>query len=92
MGANYIAVRVDDEYHADEFWAALRDRHPGFAASLARNGAAVIAAGLWDELASLPGFGGGPVYAPTALIDCGGEGDGWADVVGGRHSVYESLA
>jgi hypothetical protein len=34
----------------------------------------------------------GPAHAPAALIDCGSEGDRWADVVGGRHSVFENLS
>ncbi len=92
MTAAYTAVRVEAEYNAEEWWDALRERYPNFARSLERNDAAVIAAPLWDDLASLPGFSGGHDYAPTALIDCGGEGEGWDDVVAGRHQVFDTLS
>lgn len=88
----YTAIRIDFEYNAEEFWAALREAYPTFALSLERNGAAVIDARLWDTLAAMPGFDGGPEYAPEALIDCGGEGEQWADVVAGRHEVFDSLS
>jgi hypothetical protein len=91
MTTTYTAVRVEDEYNAEEWWDALREQFPEFARSLERNNAAVIASPLWDLLAGLPGFSGGPEYAPTALIDCGNEGDQWADVVGGKHRVFEVL-
>jgi hypothetical protein len=88
----YIAVRVDDENNADEWWGALREKYPAFAASLEKNGAAVIKDTLWDALTMLPGFADGPEYAKYALIDCGGEGPMWADVTAGRHAVYEYLS
>ncbi len=91
MSDAYIAVRVDGEYQADEWWGALRERYPAFARSLERNGAAVIVPALWDVLAALPGFAGGPEYARTALIDCGSEGPMLADVVAGRHQVFDVL-
>lgn len=89
---NYIAVRVDDENNADAWWGALTERYPNFARSLRRNGAAVIAAPLYAEVADLTGFSGGPDYAPDALIDCGNEGDQWGDVVAGRHEVFDALS
>ncbi len=88
----YTAVRVEAENSAEEWWSALREAYPAFATSLSRNGAAVIDRDLWDALAAIPGFQGGPAYAPVALIDCGGEGDQWADVVAGRHAVFDSLS
>jgi hypothetical protein len=92
MATNYIAVRVDDESNAEAWWDALTERYPNVARSLRRNDAAVISAPLYDELAALPGFEGGPEHAPCALIDCGGEGDQWADVVAGRHEVFDALS
>jgi hypothetical protein len=92
MTTTYIAVRVDDENNAGVWWDALRAAYPAFARALERDGAAVSSADLWTDLVTLPGFAGGPAYAPTALIDCGPEGDRWADVVGGRHSVFENLS
>ena len=92
MTATYIAVRVDDENNAETWWTALREQFPDFARSLARNGAAVIDAPLWDELAALPGFEDGPEHAPTALIDCGSEGEQFADVVAGVHQYVEALS
>lgn len=92
MTASYTAVRVDSEYAADEWWTALRERYPDFARSLERNGAVVIASPLWGSLAALPGFEGGPAFARAALIDCGGEGERWAEVTGGTHEVFDALS
>jgi hypothetical protein len=89
---HHIAVRIDVENNADEFWSHLFKVYPAFADSLSLNGAAVIDARLWESLVSLPGFDGGPEYAPYALIDCGGEGEQWADVVAGRHQVFDALS
>lgn len=91
MNTTYIAVRVDSENNAEEWWDALRERYPRFAAALERDDAAVIAADLWPALAAAPGFATGPAHAETALIDCGSDGELWADVVGGRHQVFDSL-
>jgi hypothetical protein len=92
MNATYTAIRVEHEYNAEQWWDALREAYPVFAASLTSDSVAVIAAPLWDALAALPGFDGGPEYAPTALIDCGSGGDHWSDVVARRHSVFETLS
>lgn len=89
---DYIAVRVDAENNAETWWEAVREAYPDFARSLERNGAAVIRGNLWHALAALPGFEDGPAYAPTALIDCGSDGDQWCDVVSARHAVFESLS
>jgi hypothetical protein len=91
MTATFIAIRVDDENNAESFWDALRSAYPELAASLSRNSAAVIESSLWDKLAEMPGFEDGPAHAPCALIDCGGEGDQWSDVVGARHAVFTRL-
>ncbi len=88
----FIAVRVDAENNAETFWDALTEAFPSFARSLRKNDAAVIEESLWGSLAGLPGFSDGPAHAPDALIDCGGEGDQWADVVAGRHEVFETLS
>lgn len=88
----YKAVRVEEEYNAEAWWEALRERYPSLARSLERNGCAVIGAGAWDALAGLPGFGGGPEYAPNALIDCGSDGQLWADVVASPHQVFKELS
>jgi hypothetical protein len=90
--SNYIAVRVDAENNAEQWWDAVREAYPDFATSLSRNGAAVIRQELWHQLAALPGFSDGPAYAKDALIDCGYEGDQWGDVVSSRHSVFDSLS
>ena len=89
---NYIAVRVDDENSADQWWAEVSGKYPDFARSLRRNNAAVIDANLWNQLAELDGFEDGPEHAPTALIDCGSEGDQWTDVVAGSHATFEALS
>lgn len=89
---SHIAIRVEAEYNAPEFWAALRQEYPALAQSLTKDGVAVIRSELWDTIASLPGFDGGPEYAPAAIIDCGSEGERWADVVACRHHVFEVLA
>lgn len=89
---SYIAVRVDGENNAARWWDALDATYPDFARSLRRNDVAVIDSSLWHELAALPGFEDGPDYARCALIDCGGEGDQWADAVAGRHSVFDALS
>lgn len=88
---DYIAIRVDDENNAEEWWDAAREAAPKIAASLSRNNAAVVTRPVFDALAALPGFEDGPEYAPAALIDCGGEGDKWADVIGDKHGVFESV-
>jgi hypothetical protein len=88
---SYLAVLVDLENNADGWWTALREHYPRFARVLSHDGHAVIARNLWAQLEALPGFADGPDYAPTALIDCGNEGSRWADVVAGRHSVFDSL-
>jgi hypothetical protein len=88
----YIAVRVDEENNAEEWWDALAECYPNFTRSLQRNEAAVIAASLWNDLASLPGFDDGPDYASTALIDCGSESAQWDDVVAGRYQVFDTLS
>jgi len=91
MNTSYIAVQIDEENGNDAWWTALEERFPGFARSLRRNRVAVISAHLWDQLASIPGFEDGPDSAPTPLLDCGGEGDQWADVCAQRHAVFEEL-
>lgn len=88
----YVAVQVDEEFPAERWWAELRERYPNFADSLSRNGHAVIHTSLWPLLATLPGFADGPKHAPDALIDVGDEGEGWANVVGSRHQVFDSLS
>lgn len=92
MNENYIAVRVDDENTAEAWWDAARQQYPDFTRSLERNGTAIIHASLWNSLAALPGFSDGPDYAPTALIDCGGEGEQWVGVAAGRHGVFDALS
>jgi hypothetical protein len=66
-----ITVLVDQEYTAEYWWDALRERYPAFARVLERNGRAVITVTFWKKIASLPGFTGGPEYAPTALMISG---------------------
>ncbi len=84
MDTNCIEVRVDTENNAEEWWSALTEAYPRFAASLRKHGAAVIAEPLWVALAALPGFKDGPEYAPTALIRHGDPSDG-------RHDVFVEL-
>lgn len=91
MPTKYIAVRVDNEYNAEEWWDSLREQYPAFAQALQQDGHAVIASSLWDALIALPGFCGGPDYAECALIDCGNEGDMWCDVVASKHAVFDEL-
>jgi hypothetical protein len=88
---NYIAVKADDENNADQWWDVVHATYPAFGRAMMADNGAVIAAHLWDTLAALPGFEDGPEHAPCALIDCGSEGEQWADVVAGRHQVFEEL-
>jgi hypothetical protein len=67
----HFAVRVDEEYAAECWWNALRERYPSFARLLERDGFSVITVPFWEKITSLPGFSGGPKYAPTALISEG---------------------
>lgn len=92
LASFYIAVRVDEENAACEWWDALREKYPAFARALSRDGVAVITANLWDQFAALDGFESGPNYARLPVIDCGTEGDQWADVVAQRHQVFEVLS
>lgn len=89
--ATYIAVRADHENNAEEWWDALRQQYPRFADTFMRHDVAVIRSELWDVLAALPGFSDGPEYAPTALLDCGSEGDQWSAAVAETHQVFEEL-
>lgn len=83
----YIAVRVDGENNATDWWEAVTDTYPEIAASLRQNDAAVVTREVWDKLAALPEFASGPEHAKTALLDLGSLG-GWSDVVAGRHETF----
>lgn len=87
----YTAIKVESEYNAEQWWEAVRDAAPTIAKSLERNGHAVVTESVYDALAALPGFAGGPEYAPTALIHCGSEEDQWGDVVSTKHGVFEEV-
>lgn len=87
--AQYNAIRVDDECNADDFWWNLRERYPELAASLSNNGAALVSDWLLESLTNMGAFkeyDDGPL---TPLIDCGTEGPMFADVVAGKHSVFD---
>ena len=88
----YIAVQVDDEFPAEEWWAALRERFPRFAKSLERNGAAIISRHLWDELEGLPGFTAeGKGETLQALIDYGSEGEAFNSITAEKHTWFSGL-
>lgn len=82
----YTAIRVDMECNGDEFWCDLREAMPHVAKSLERNGCAVVSHAVLMRLDSLGAFNGDP----SPLIDYGTAGDGFCDVVSGRHAVIES--
>jgi hypothetical protein len=63
-----IVVRPDDEHNADQFWDALDAAIPAVADSLRERNEAELTAEEWAAVQALPGFGGGPEYAPTALL------------------------
>jgi hypothetical protein len=89
MAIKFHAIRVDDENNAERWWDALREARPDIATSLERNGCAVVSDSVLHSLESLPGWSDGPEYAKTPLIDYGDAGDGYGDVVAGRHQVFE---
>lgn len=66
--SKHIAVFVDDECYADEWWQELRERYPNFARSLSHNECVVIAESLWEELATIPGFNARPDHAKKPII------------------------
>jgi hypothetical protein len=88
----WTAVGIDEENGCEEWWEALDAAYPAFAASLRKNRVAVIRSELWGPLASLPGFEDGPEFAPTPILDFGGEGEQWAETTGRRHNVFEELS
>lgn len=64
-----VLVRVDDENHAEAWWDALRNAFPALAASLARPGVEeVVSTATLARLRALPGWEGGPEYAPHPLV------------------------
>ena len=87
----FVALTVDAENNAEQWWDAVREVAPHIASALERDGRAVVSNDVFDALASLPGYSDGPEHAETALIDCGGAGDRWCAVVAGRHQVFEIL-
>jgi len=91
MAGTWIAIKIDEENESEAWWEAIEDRYPRLANSIRRNRCAVIRAEFWDTLAALPGFGDGLEMAPNPIIDCGGEGEQWADVASRPHSVFEEL-
>lgn len=82
----YHAVRVDHENNGDEFWADLRENLPHVAKSLEKNDCVVVSHGVLMRLDSLGAFNG----TPSPLIDYGSEGDGYGDVVSGKHEVIHA--
>jgi hypothetical protein len=89
--SEWLAIQIDEENGEEVWWDALDERFPKLANSLRRNRVAVIRAELWADLAALPGFDDGPEFAPNPILDCGGEGERWAGVVGQSHGVFETL-
>lgn len=89
----YVAIRVDMDCNADEWWCSLREMAPDLANYLSRNDEAVIAASLWDALSCLPGWeeASEPQNGLFPLIYLGGEGDQWASVVASQHRVFDEL-
>lgn len=86
MTTTHTAIRVDMDNNAEEFWGDLRETMPHVAASLERNSCAVVSLDVLMRLDLLGAFNG----QPSPLIDCGAEGDMFADVVGGRHEVIDA--
>jgi len=82
----YHAIRVDAENNADSFWAGLRERLPHVAKSLERNDCAIVGEEIYGQLADLGAFDGDP----SPLVDCGADGDMFADVAASRHEVIEA--
>lgn len=80
---SYHAIRVDMENNAEDFWTDLRDAMPELAASLERNGCALVSYSIFARLDGLGAFNG----EPSPLIDYGTSGEGYCDVIGGRHAV-----
>lgn len=69
IASEKLNVRVDHECNAEEFWAALRERHPELAKDLERQNTVTVPRSTWEEIQTLPGFADGPAYARTALIE-----------------------
>jgi hypothetical protein len=88
MPGKWVAVVVDAENPAGEWWDALRGAYPNLARALEGDGHAIIETAVWRALESLPGWDDGPVYARNPLVDRGGTGHGWADIVAARHQVF----
>jgi hypothetical protein len=87
----WTAIQIDEENGSQGWWDALDATYPALSESLRKNRVAVIKADLWGRLAALPGFDDGPEFAPNPILDCGGDGDQWADVVGRKHNVFETV-
>ena len=73
----FVKVVPDDENNAEEWWAALDDAAPGIARELRENNESVVISEVADILTELPGFRGGPEYAPDALRMEPAPGPGW---------------
>lgn len=70
MSAKTIAVRVDWENNAEEFWDALRAHKNGKTLEAAIDSGRVTMEQR-DFLTSLPGYSNGPEHARTALVFLG---------------------
>jgi hypothetical protein len=62
-----ITVRVDDENNAEAWWDALSETMPGLASALRVCGEVTVDVATWGRLTALPGWDGGPEYAPHPL-------------------------
>lgn len=63
-----VKVIPDSEHNAEEWWANVRDRYPRIATLLETDLPTLLSVPDFVALSLLPGFTGGPDYAPTALM------------------------
>lgn len=84
----YTLIRVDEENHADEWWTALQECYPIIGDHLIDHDHAVVSLEVLAALQGLPGWHGGPAYAPTPLIDLGDQVE-LTDVVAARYRFFD---
>ena len=62
-------VKVDHENIAETFWANLDEQLPEIAAKLRESDEVELTDEEWATVQAVEGFGNGPSYAPTALVE-----------------------
>lgn len=86
----FVAIQVDQENNAEQFWEELREYHENLADALGRDDCAIVKKEIWEAIKALPGFSDGPDYARDALLNMGEANERFLDIaIGSNAMVFE---